>query len=111
MNMKPVQMETVDNLKPRHINGSITTGSAYIVVTSSQVIRSFMIQNPKRGPQKNNANTYIEYSADQNNTWYTLARGDRISVDARPLGDEIRLRTNVNGANYQMVVLEEDHGA
>lgn len=105
--MKPSQREIVDSLKTRHVNGNISTGS-YYVITSSYVIRSFHIQNPKRGPYANDHTTYLEFQSDNTNEWYTLGRGDQMSVDGTPDGNKIRLRTNYNGAGFQMVLLEDE---
>lgn len=106
--MRETQTEIRDNLKPQQFDGFISTGSAYITVTSSGIVRSVIVQNPKRGPYKNaDADTYLEMSLDGGLKWYTLARGDRLSADIRPTGDAVLLRTNTNGAGYQMIMALE----
>lgn len=109
MRASGLQTEIVDRLKAKIRNETLTTGSN-LIVTSSAVIRSFLIQNPKRGPRGNSSSTYIELSLDSGANWYTVARGDKLGIGGRPHSDgcdTLELRTNVNGANVEIITLEE----
>jgi len=59
--VQPTQTEITDRLVPKQESGFISTGS-YTVVTSSSIIRSIFVKNPKRGPHANaNQNTYMTF--------------------------------------------------
>jgi len=104
-----LQTEIVDRLRVKQLTTTITTGST-LVVTSSSVIRSFLVQNPKKGPRANSNDTYIELSTDEGSNWYVIGRGDKLGIGGRPHSgtcDRFELRTNTNGANVEIIILEE----
>lgn len=107
--MQATQTEIVDRLTTDQREGTIVTGS-YYTVTSSAVIRSVHIENPKRGPNTNPSTTFIRFSMDNKVKWSTLGRGDRMSINARPVADRIDMYTNASSAKFEMILLVEDTG-
>ena len=108
--MRATQTEIVDRLTPDQRSGNISTGS-YTIVTSSSIIRSVMVKNPKRGPFANaNQNTYLQMSINGGTKWTTIDRGGWVNVDGRPTDDTVYITSNTNGAGYEAILLVEDTG-
>jgi hypothetical protein len=109
MTMEQLQTEIVDSVVSRQLELTITTGSTYIVTSSSTTttIRSVHIHLPKRGPNANPSDSYVRFSLDGGLKWTTVDRGDKVSIDAYPANEDVRLISGLASSKVEMILLEE----
>lgn len=87
-----------------HINGTVTTaGSPDTITPTANTIRAFVVQNPIKGPNKNGSSDVLLISLDSGVTFFSLARGDVLTMSYVNIAD-IRMDSNNNGTNYEIIL-------
>lgn len=101
-----VEVQNLDDSTPEQFNGNVATvGSVVTLVpTSAKPIQFAYIEvNGRRDPDNPNAiNDAIKYSIDGGTNFNTLMAGESVSLSG--IFTDLRLDTNEDGTNYQVIL-------